>query len=377
MNMNFFSFARKTTLLGLFWVLWISLTAMPVSAQAKLSLGDIFAALRSKKATIEERNRILADAVKVRGITFAFTPEIEKELAETGASKDLIEAVKEKSVVVAKPVATPLPTPQPTPQPTPAPPSFADFQRKGDGNFVKGEYDQAVLNYTKAIELNAKEPSIYLSRGLVYYNRKFYELAVADYGKVIEINPQEQMAYFYRGDSFEKLGEWQKAAADYKKVLEMDADNETAKANLQRLEAELNKNKPQIVPTVAKDDSSRDRVKPVEPSKSPEPVKSSEPAEAPKPPDFAQLGSLVSFATKLVQPSYPPAARQLNLGGEVTVEITLDEEGNPIAVKAVSGAPTLRGVSEDAVKRSKFKPAMFNNQPIKAKGYITFKFKPN
>jgi TonB family protein len=370
MKTNFFSIVRKTTFLGLWLTIFLSLTAPFVFAQSKLTLGDLFAGLRSKKATLEERNKLLSEAVKVRGVTFAVTPEIEKELEETGASPELIEAVKQKGVVV-KP--TPIPTPQatPTPAPTPVAPDFSTFQKKGDGNFVRGEYDQAVVNYTKAIDLNAKEPSIYMSRGLVYYNRKFYELAIADYQKVIEIDPKEQMAYFYRGDSYEKLGELQKAANDFKKVLEMDADNEVAKANIQRLETELNKNKAQIISVANKTQPTS------EPVKNNDSTRSSPPVESSKPPEFAELGSLIGFTVRLVPPVYPQSARALQLSGEVTVNITIDEQGNPILVKAVSGPATLRGASEDAVRRSKFKPAMFNNQPIKGRGYITFKFKPS
>ena len=53
--------------------------------QAQLSLADFLIGLRSKKVTIEERNKILTDAARERGVTFALTPEIEKELENTGA----------------------------------------------------------------------------------------------------------------------------------------------------------------------------------------------------------------------------------------------------------------------------------------------------
>ncbi|HRH40267.1 MAG TPA: TonB family protein [Pyrinomonadaceae bacterium] len=347
--------------------------ALPVYAQAKLSLGDIFTGLRSKKATIEEKNKLLTEAVKSRGITFAVTPEIEKELEETGAAKDLIEAIKQKAVVVKStvvptPTATPAPTPIPTPAPTPAQPDFSTFQKKGDSNFVKGEYDQAVINYSKAIELNPKEPSIYLSRGLIYYNRKFYDLAVADYGKVIEIDPKETMAYYYRGDSYEKLGDLQKANDDYKKVLDLDSSNDLVKTSLQRVEAELNKNKPKAsMMTVASKTDFAPKTESAKPAETKEEVKT---------PEYAELGSLVGFAVKLVSPVYPQNVRNLNIGGDVVVNVTIDEEGNPISVKATSGPTGLRIVSEEAVKKSKFRPAMVNNKPIKSKGYVTFKFKP-
>lgn len=339
-------------------------------AQTKLTLGDIFTGLRSKKVDLEERNKLLTEAIKSRGVTFSFTPDIEKELQETGADKELIEAIKQRSVIVKTsatpmPVATPAPMPVATPAATPAPPDFSTFQKKGDSNFVKGDYDSAVINYSKAIDLNPKESSIYLSRGLVYYNRKFYDLAIADYGKAIEIDPKEMMAYYYRGDSFEKLGELQKAADDYKKVVELDSSNENAKANVQRLEAELKKNQPKDTKVTTASNTEATSA----------PAKTGEAGESPAPPLMAELGSLVEFAVKLVQPIYPAGARTLRVEGSVLVNVTIDEEGNPIFIKAASGHTLLRQAAEDAVKRSKFRPAMVNNQPTKAKGFITFKFR--
>ncbi|MEO6052158.1 MAG: hypothetical protein ABIP78_12625 [Pyrinomonadaceae bacterium] len=52
-----------------------------------MSLADILIALRSKKATLPDRNKILTDAVQTKGTTFSMTPEIEKELAGTGADR--------------------------------------------------------------------------------------------------------------------------------------------------------------------------------------------------------------------------------------------------------------------------------------------------
>ena len=135
-----------------------------------------------------------------------------------------------------------------------------------------------------------------------------------------------------------------------------------------KLETELNKNKPAatIIPTVAKP----------EPTPNSEPTKTADSTQSNETPQIPELGSLVSFAIKLVQPNYPQSARSLYIGGDVQVNVTIDEEGNPIAVKAVSGAPTLRSSCEDAIKRSKFKPVLIDNKPVKAKGFITFKFKP-
>jgi len=103
-------------------------SALRVPAQSRaLSLADILIALRSKKADPGEKNKILADAVKQRGITFALTSEIEKELDSTGAATDLIAAIREKAPpppvkAAAKEPQAPVPAPEPEPAAAPPPP---------------------------------------------------------------------------------------------------------------------------------------------------------------------------------------------------------------------------------------------------------------
>src|ERR1041384_1207331 len=86
---TFFSFVLLVVLSAMFFE---SVAAQP----AQLSLADILIALRSKKVTLAERNKLIGDAVKTRGITFTLTPEIEKELQTTGADKLLIDAIRTK-----------------------------------------------------------------------------------------------------------------------------------------------------------------------------------------------------------------------------------------------------------------------------------------
>ena len=73
-------------------------------------------------------------------------------------------------------------------------------------------------------------------------------------------------------------------------------------------------------------------------------------------------------------PNYLPVVRQMNIGGQVKVELTVDEKGNVASAKAVSGPQLLRGSSEDAARKTKFKPALVDNQAVKATGYIIYNF---
>lgn len=339
--------------------------------QAQLSLADILIGLRSKKVSLDERNRLLSDAVKVRGITFSLTPEIETELAGTGASVGLVDAIRQKSSnikisAVTKP-ATIVPT-APTPD-------FAFYRKRADENIGKGEFDSAVSDYSKAIELNPKDAATYLNRGRAYSNKKSYDLAMLDYDKWVELSPKETTAYFTRGDLHEKRGNLQLAMSDYRKAIELDAANESAKISLKRLQdaqakieqARIEQEKIEQAKVLAKQ-------KETEAALAAQTSKVPEKSNLPK---TVELGSLVAQAVRMIVPVYPAIARQSKIVGQVTVQITVDEKGNVIAAKASNGPSMLRGASEEAARRTKFKPALVANEAVKSTGYITYNFTGN
>jgi hypothetical protein len=82
-----------TILFSLF--LSFGILSQNVYAQEKLTLTDISVGLKSKKTSLPERNRLLTNAVKTRGVTFVLTPEIEKELRAAGATTALITAIRQ------------------------------------------------------------------------------------------------------------------------------------------------------------------------------------------------------------------------------------------------------------------------------------------
>ena len=85
-------------------------------------------------------------------------------------------------------------------------------------------------------------------------------------------------------------------------------------------------------------------------------------------------GVLQNDALKRVEPVYPPLARAAAVSGPVVVELTIDEEGNVIAAKVISGHPLLKDSALAAAKGWKFKPAKLSGNPVKVIGQITFNF---
>jgi len=70
-----------------------------------------------------------------------------------------------------------------------------DHIKRGNDHLNKGEYDQAISDYTKAIEINPRFAATYYNRGLAYQNKAEYDQAIPDYNKALEINPRLAEAY--------------------------------------------------------------------------------------------------------------------------------------------------------------------------------------
>lgn len=88
---------------------------------------------------------------------------------------------------------------------------------------MKKDYDGAIVNYNKAIELKPDYAEAYNSRGNAYYSKGDNEQAIKDYTKSIELNnPLLSMVYRNRAISYEKKGDLVKARADRQKADELE-----------------------------------------------------------------------------------------------------------------------------------------------------------
>ncbi len=96
----------------------------------------------------------------------------------------------------------------------------------------------------------------------------------------------------------------------------------------------------------------------------------------PEPPKIIRKsgGVFQTSATRRVEPVYPPLAKAARVSGTVVVEVTVDEEGNVISARALSGHPLLKDAAVSAAKGWKFSPTMLSGVPVKVIGTITFNF---
>ena len=75
-----------------------------------------------------------------------------------------------------------------------------------------------------------------------------------------------------------------------------------------------------------------------------------------------------------IHPDYPPLARQARVQGQVQIDAVLDEQGNVIDMKVVSGPPLLYQAALDALKKWKYEPTYLNDQPIAVELIVTITF---
>jgi TonB family protein len=85
-------------------------------------------------------------------------------------------------------------------------------------------------------------------------------------------------------------------------------------------------------------------------------------------------GALNGKAISLPTPEYPAIARQAQASGAVTVQVTVDEEGNVVSAKATSGHPLLRAAAVAAAQKAKFSTTKVNGEAVKVSGVLTYFF---
>jgi TonB family protein len=85
-------------------------------------------------------------------------------------------------------------------------------------------------------------------------------------------------------------------------------------------------------------------------------------------------GVLNGKATSMPQPQYPAIARAAHASGAVTVQVTVDEEGNVIYAKAVAGHPLLQAAAVAAARQAKLAPTRLSGQPVKVTGTLIYNF---
>ena len=92
------------------------------------------------------------------------------------------------------------------------------YLTRGKASIEKGDYDGAIANYNKAIDINPRYAMAYYNRGRAYNIKGQYDQVISDCNKAIEINPRYAEAYNNRGLAYFSKKEYDNAWNDVKKA---------------------------------------------------------------------------------------------------------------------------------------------------------------
>ncbi|MBN2223317.1 MAG: tetratricopeptide repeat protein [Deltaproteobacteria bacterium] len=103
----------------------------------------------------------------------------------------------------------------------------SNYLHRGTCNFDSGRYDQAIKDYSKAVELNPNSDTGYVGRGNVYLFLNEYDKALINYTNAIESGQKDYSgfyAFYLRSRAYYEKGEYDKALDDINYSLKLKPD---------------------------------------------------------------------------------------------------------------------------------------------------------
>ena len=98
------------------------------------------------------------------------------------------------------------------------------FNNRGNANREKGNYQQAIADLRKAIEIDPTYSRAYHNLGYTYSVLNRPEIALQNYNKAIELSPGTSISYLARGLLFYKNGNQDRAIQDITKAIQLSND---------------------------------------------------------------------------------------------------------------------------------------------------------
>ena len=105
------------------------------------------------------------------------------------------------------------------------------YLNRGNAKSFKGDQEAAIIDFDRAIDLDPGNSEAYYNRGIARRMRGDHDGAIADYDRTIELDPNHVSAYNNRGTAKGANGDYVGAIADFDRAIELDPNNASAYSN--------------------------------------------------------------------------------------------------------------------------------------------------
>ena len=118
--------------------------------------------------------------------------------------------------------------------------SYEYFFNRAQDKFELADYEEAIIDYNKALELSPKEIClVYSMRGNAKRNLGDFDGAISDQNKALNLDPLYADGYFNRGIAKFQKGDFDGAIQDYSQVLKINPKDSDACFNRANVKKEI------------------------------------------------------------------------------------------------------------------------------------------
>ena len=101
------------------------------------------------------------------------------------------------------------------------------YSMRGNAKRNLGDFDGAISDQNKALDFDPLYADGYFNRGIAKFKKGNFDGAIQDYSQVLKINPKDSDAFFNRANVKKEIGDMKDACEDWRKAADLGDDDAT------------------------------------------------------------------------------------------------------------------------------------------------------
>ena len=102
------------------------------------------------------------------------------------------------------------------------------YSMRGNAKRNLGDFDGAISDQNKALDFDPLYADGYFNRGIAKFKKGDFDGAIQDYSQVLKINPKDSDAFFNRANVKKEIGDMKSACEDWRQAAD-NGDNDAKK----------------------------------------------------------------------------------------------------------------------------------------------------